>query len=195
MSKPSPNSQLRVESIKGWRLWLEKNHQKEGVIWLVFKKKGAGRVPFDYQMALDEALCYGWVDSLLKSIDEKEYMRKFTPRKATSTWSDHNKNHVARLIREDRMKAAGMNTIEVAKANGMWDKGIKLPEVNDSLPGALLNAFQANPGARDNYFKLPATEQKQFNIWINMAKRADTISRRVKEAILLLEKGEKLGLK
>jgi uncharacterized protein YdeI (YjbR/CyaY-like superfamily) len=195
MSKPSPNSQLRVDSIEGWRLWLEKNHQKEGVIWLVFKNKGAGRVPFDYQMALDEALCYGWVDSLLKSIDVKEYMRKFTPRKATSTWSDHNKNHVARLIREDRMKAAGMNTIEVAKANGMWDKGIKLPEVNDSLPGALLNAFQTNPGARDNYFKLPATEQKQFNIWINMAKRADTISRRVKEAILLLEKGEKLGLK
>ena len=195
MSKQGPYSQLRVDSIDGWRLWLEKNHQKEGVIWLVFKKKGAGRVPFDYQMALDEALCYGWVDSLLKAIDEKEYMRKFTPRKATSTWSDHNKNHVVRLMREGRMKAVGMNAIEVAKSNGMWDKGIKIPEVNDSLPGALLNAFQEHPGARDNYFKLPSTDQKQFNIWINMAKRADTISRRVKEAILLLEKGEKLGLK
>ncbi len=195
MSKQGPYSQLRVDSIEGWRLWLEKNHQQEGVAWLVFKKKGAGKVPFDYQMALDEALCYGWVDSLLKAIDEKEYMRKFTPRKATSTWSKHNKNHVARLMQEGRMKAAGMNAIEVAKSNGMWDKGIKIPEVNDSLPGALLNAFQEHPGARDNYFKLTSTDQKQFNIWINMAKRADTISRRVKEAILLLERGEELGLK
>jgi len=195
MSNKNQTGQLRVGSIEEWRLWLEKNHHKEEVIWLVFKKKGAGQVPFDYQMALDEALCYGWVDSLLKSIDEKEYMRKFTPRKATSTWSDRNKAHVKRLIRQGRMKAAGMKCIEVAKDNGMWDKGIKVPEVNDSLPGALLNAFQANLLARDNYFKLPSTDQKQFNIWINMAKRADTISRRVKEAILLMEKGEKLGLK
>jgi uncharacterized protein YdeI (YjbR/CyaY-like superfamily) len=195
MSKPGPYSQLRVDSIEGWRQWLEKNHQKKDVIWLVFRKKAAGRVPFDYQMALDEALCYGWVDSLLKSIDEREYMRKFTPRKATSTWSEPNKNHVTRLIQEGRMRAAGMNAIEVARANGMWDKGIRLPEVNDSLPGALLIAFQANPGARDNFFKLTSTDQRQFNIWINMAKRAETISRRVKEAVLLLEKGEKLGLK
>lgn len=195
MSRLSPPKQLRVDSIEGWNLWLEKNHQQEVVVWLVFKKKGVGKVPFDYQMALDEALCYGWVDSLLKSIDEKEYMRKFTPRKATSTWSERNKNHVARLIREGRMKAAGKKCIDVAKDNGMWDKGIKLPEVNDSLPGALLLAFQEHTGARDNYFKLPETDQRQYNIWINMAKRAETISRRVNEAILLLEKGEKLGLK
>jgi uncharacterized protein YdeI (YjbR/CyaY-like superfamily) len=93
------------------------------------------------------------------------------------------------------MTVAGIKTIEVAKANGMWDKGIEIPEVNDKLPGALLGAFQSNHMARDNYFKMAASIQKQYNIWINMAKRADTIRKRVDESIRLLEKGQELGLK
>lgn len=195
MSKQDQNSPLRVDSLEGWRLWLEKHHKDRALVWLVFKKKSRGQVPFDYHMALDEALCYGWVDSLLKTINEQEYMRKFTPRKANSTWSDHNKAHVARLISEGRMTAAGLNAIEVAKGNGMWDKGIQLPEVDDTLPGALLQAFQENSLARDHYFSMSLACQKQYNIWINMAKRAETIRKRVDEAIRLLEKGQELGLK
>jgi uncharacterized protein YdeI (YjbR/CyaY-like superfamily) len=187
--------QLRVKSIGDWRNWLIRNHDKAAAIWLVFRKKSTGSVPFDYQMALDEALCYGWVDSLLRTIDEHEYMRKFTPRKATSTWSEHNKRHVKRLIREGRMTDAGMKPIEAAKQNGMWDKGIKPPEVNDQLPDALLQAFQQHPLARDNYFSLSSRNQKQYNIWINMAKRAETIQKRVIESISKLKKGEELGLK
>jgi uncharacterized protein YdeI (YjbR/CyaY-like superfamily) len=187
--------ELRVKSIEAWRDWLHQNHDKEDVVWLVFKKKGAGPVPFDYQMALDEALCYGWVDSLLRSIDDREYMRKFTPRKPTSTWSQHNKRHVQRLIGEGRMTEHGMKTIEAGKKSGMWDKGIQLPEINDELPGALLQAFQYHPVARENYFKMKASGQKQYNIWINMAKRAETITRRVDESIRLLKRGEELGLK
>lgn len=193
--------QLRVKSIEAWKDWLEKNHSKEEVVWLVFqkmgsnKKKGNARVPFGYQDALDEALCMGWVDSLLKRIDEKEYMRKFTPRKPTSTWSERNKNRVEELILEGRMKPQGMKTIMVAKENGTWDKGIKAPEVDESLPGALLSAFHAHPLARDNYFALAPRAQKQYNIWINMAKRSETIHKRVSESIRLLEKGKELGLK
>ena len=107
MSKADTAKSFRAPTIEAWKEWLHKYHQKEEVIWLVFKKKGSGPVPFDYQMALDEALCYGWVDSLLKSIDDNEYMRKFTPRKPSSTWSDHNKRHVARLIGEGRKPAVG----------------------------------------------------------------------------------------
>ncbi len=191
----SPYKKLQVDSLEGWKEWLKKNHDKEEVIWLVFKKKSAGEVPFDYQMALDEALCWGWVDSLLKSIDEHHYMRKFTPRKSSSTWSEHNKKHVERLILEGRMTEAGMKTIDAGKKSGMWDKGITPPEVNDQLPGALLHAFQNHPKARDNYFKMRESHQKQYNIWINMAKRAETIHKRVSESIRLLEKGEELGLK
>lgn len=184
-----------AESIEAWESWLESNHQTETVGWLVFKKKGSGPVPFDYQMALDVALCYGWVDSLLKAIDELHYMRKFTPRKPKSTWSEINKRKVEMFTHQGRMKPAGLRTIEVAKVNGMWDKGIKLPEVDDTMPGALLSAFQNHPGARDNYFNLIPSEQKQYNIWINMAKRAETIRNRLDESIRLLENGEKLGLK
>jgi uncharacterized protein YdeI (YjbR/CyaY-like superfamily) len=186
---------LQADSIEAWRSWLRKNHDHEDLVWLVFRKKGKGPVPFDYQEALDEALCMGWVDSLLKKIDEATYMRKFTPRKATSTWSDRNKERVEQLILEGRMMPPGMRTIEVARENGMWDKGIKPPEVDESLPDALLSAFQNNPQARDHYFALPSRAQKQFNIWINMAKRVETVRKRLDESIRLLEKGEELGLK
>lgn len=186
---------LQADSIEVWRSWLKKNHDREEVVWLVFLKKGAGPVPFGYQEALDEALCMGWVDSLLKKIDETTYMRKFTPRKATSTWSDRNKKRVEQLILEGRMMPPGMRTIEVARENGMWDKGIKLPEVDENLPDALLSAFQHNSQARDHYFAFPERAQKQFNIWINMARRAETVRKRVDESIGLLEKGEELGLK
>jgi len=186
---------LQADSIEVWRSWLAKNHDKEDIVWLVFRKKGKGPVPFDYQAALDEALCMGWVDSLLRRIDEVSYMRKFTPRKATSTWSERNKERVEQLILMGKMKPAGMKTIEVARGNGMWDKGINIPEVDETLPGALLTAFQDSPLARDHYFTLPARAQKQFNIWINMAKRAETVRKRVDESIRLLEKSQELGLK
>ncbi len=174
---------------------MKKNHDREAVIWLVYKKKSTGSAPFDYDMSVDEALCYGWVDSLLKSIDEKEYMRKFTPRKPASTWSDHNKRRIRRLIGEGRMTTAGMKTVEEGKRSGMWEKGIKPPEVDDAMPAALLHAFQTRPAARDNYFKMTKRCQSHYNIWINMARRAETIHKRVEESIRLLEKGEELGLK
>jgi uncharacterized protein YdeI (YjbR/CyaY-like superfamily) len=195
MNKENVPNQLRVGSIGEWAQWLDANHDREDVVWLVFIKKGMGQVPFDYHMALDEALCNGWVDSLVKTIDEKEYMRKFTPRKPSSTWSETNKKKVEWLTMEGRMKPSGVRTVEVARENGMWDKGIKIPEVDDSLPGALLNAFQTNPEARDSYFAMDPRKQKQFNIWINMAKRTETVTKRVEESIRLLERGEELGLK
>jgi uncharacterized protein YdeI (YjbR/CyaY-like superfamily) len=195
MDRNEAMKQLRVDSIEAWRTWLLQNHNREDVIWLVFLKKGSGPVPFDYQDALDEALSMGWVDSLLKKIDENSYMRKFTPRKPTSTWSGRNKERVEQLIRQGRMMPPGMKTIEVARKNGMWEKGIQPPEVDESLPGALLTAFQSNSRARDHYFGMARSMQKQYNIWINMAKRAETIQKRVEESIRMLESGEELGLK
>ena len=194
-------NQLRAESIEAWKDWLHKHHNTKDVVWLIFQKKGFGKrkgttnVPFGYKEALDEALCMGWVDSLLKRLDEKEYMRKFTPRKPSSTWSEINKKRVEELILAGRMMPPGMKTIEVARENGMWDKGVKLPDVDDSLPEALLSAFQGHPEARDHYFGMALRAQKQYNIWINMAKRAETVRKRLDESIRLLEKGEELGLK
>jgi uncharacterized protein YdeI (YjbR/CyaY-like superfamily) len=187
--------QFHADSIEEWRSWLRENHDREDGVWLVFRKKGTGPVPFDYPQALDEALCMGWVDSLLKKIDATFYMRKFTPRKASSTWSEVNKKRVEALVLQGRMMPPGMKTVEAAKENGMWDKGARPTEVDDSLPGALLAAFQDRPAARDHYFSMTASMQKQYNIWINMAKRPETVRKRLEEALRLLEKGEELGLK
>jgi len=187
--------QLQADSLEEWKSWLRKHHDTEDGVWLVFRKKGKGPVPFGYQEALDEALCMGWVDSLLKRIDEYTYMRKFTPRKATSTWSERNKARVEQLILEGRMMPPGMKTVRIARENGMWDRGVQKPEVDDSLPAALLSAFQDHPLARDHYFALAERAQKQFNIWINMAKQAETVRKRLEESLRLLEKGEELGLK
>jgi uncharacterized protein YdeI (YjbR/CyaY-like superfamily) len=195
MSDNKEIKQLRVRSIREWQQWLEKHHRQETGVWLIFRKKGKGPVPFDYPMALDEALCYGWVDSLLRTLDEKEYMRKFTPRKKSSFWSELNKKKVARLIEEGRMRPAGMELVTAAKESGMWDKKVPIPEVNDDIPGALLQAFKEHRQARDCYFRMTRSHQREYNIWINMAKRAGTIHQRVEESIRLLEKGEQLGLK
>lgn len=195
MNKEADKHILRVDSIEAWSSWLRDRGETEKLVWLVFRKKSLGKVPFDYQMALDEALCYGWIDSLLKRIDDQEYMRKFSPRKPSSTWSEINKKRVQWLIDEGRMTLRGQRCIDVAKKNGMWDKGVQPPLVDESLPGALLHAFQSSPTARDHYFALPERKQKQYNIWINMARRADTVQKRLSEAIQKLERGEELGLK
>ena len=200
MSKAAEEKPLRFGSTGEWARWLEKHHASARVAWVVFMNKGNAKkrgeeVPYDAEMIRDEALCWGWVDSLMKKIDEREYMVKYTPRKDTSTWSDKNKKRVEELTRMGRMRESGMRCVEVAKKNGMWEKGVQPPEVDDSLPGALLAAFQENPLARDGYFGLPGQARKYYNIWINMARRPETVQRRLKEALLKLERGEELGLK
>ncbi|MCK4991241.1 MAG: hypothetical protein KAS29_12170, partial [Bacteroidales bacterium] len=162
---------LRFSDRNAWKDWLSKNYDRKEVAWLVFRKKGTTKVTFDYEGALEEALCYGWIDSLIRGMDEKEYMRKFTPRKNNSVWSDSNKRRVEMLIKAGRMAKPGMEKVRAAQKNGQWDKEAQRPEVNEETPGPLLHAFVSNPLARDNYFKLSFTCQKQYNIWINMAKR------------------------
>jgi uncharacterized protein YdeI (YjbR/CyaY-like superfamily) len=186
---------LRVPGLEEWGKWLGEHHDTEDGVWLVFRKKSSGPVPFTYGEALDEALCHGWVDSLIKAIDHKEYMRKFTPRTASSTWSATNKDRVEQLIAQGRMTPAGMAVVEAAKKNGMWDRGVERPEFNEETPAALLEAFETNPAARDNYYGMKHSHRRQYNIWINMAKREETVQRRVEESLRLLERGKELGLK
>ncbi len=187
--------QLRVPSLDAWRDWLGENRDTSEGIWLVFRKKGTGPIPFTYDEALDEALCHGWVDSLIKAIDDREYVRKFTPRKETSNWSEVNKKKVGELVAQGRMTPRGMALVEAAKKNGMWDRGVERPEISGEIPAALLEAFRENPAAKKNYDGMKQTHRRQYHIWINSAKREETVRKRVQEAIRLLEKGEMLGLR
>ena len=143
--------ELKFDYREAWRKWLHDNHDKEDEVWLIFKKKGTQPVTFNYQEALEEALCYGWIDSLVRRINETMYMRKFTPRKTSSIWSATNKKHAEILIQSGRMAGPGMRKIQDAKKNGQWDRKMERPEVSDEIPGALLHAFMTNPLARDNY--------------------------------------------
>ena len=177
-----------------WRNWLLKNHDSERELWLVFFKKGSGIQAIDYNGAVEEALCFGWIDSIVRGIDGLKYMRKFTPRKDSSLWSASNRKRVEKLIREDRMTPSGMRKVEVAKRTGRWIPPDR-PEIIFKPPAEFINALRENPIAKLNYEGLSQTHQKEYIGWIITAKREETRQRRIRESLTLLQEGKTLGLK
>ncbi|MFQ5633390.1 MAG: YdeI family protein, partial [bacterium] len=125
--------QLYFKTSLEWRKWLHDNHDKETAIWLIFYKQNTGKPTMEYEAAVEEALCYGWIDSIIKKIDEAKFARKFTPRKDDSKWSESNKKRVALLIEQKRMAAIGLAKIEAAKKNGQWDKSDR-SQINFEIP-------------------------------------------------------------
>jgi uncharacterized protein YdeI (YjbR/CyaY-like superfamily) len=177
-----------------WSEWLGQHFEREDEIWLVFYKKGTGIASIEYEAAVDEALCYGWIDSIIKKIDEQRYARKFTPRNDNSKWSESNKRRAEALIADQRMTEHGLAKIEAAKRNGRWykDERTVIPQ---EFPAEFRKALEQNPAARKNFEDLSPTEQKRYTIWIALAKRPDTRLKRINESMALLEAGQKLGLK
>lgn len=116
-------STLYVKERRQWRAWLEKNHavEKSG-IWLVYYKQHTGKPTLEYNESVEEALCFGWVDSLVRKLDEKKFARKFTPRKDNSSWSESNRKRVEKLIAQKRMSDYGMAKVKAARASGTWHK-------------------------------------------------------------------------
>lgn len=187
--------EIRISSRKELRNWLSKNHDKEKEgIWLVFYKKDAGRPTMEYEEAVEEALCFGWIDSIIKRLDETTYCRKFTPRKPNSKWSALNKARVARLIRKGKMTASGFAKIEAAKQSGLWDVDPR-PNISFDLPVEFSKALNGNKRAKSYFERLSPTYKKQFIGWIVTAKRPETKEIRIRESISLLEQGMKLGLR
>ncbi len=186
--------EIYCESLSVWRDWLEKNHACSKGIWLVFYKKESGKPTLDYEESVEEALCFGWIDSIIKKIDEVSYVRKFTPRNDRSPWSQTNKKRVEKLIREMRMTAAGWAKVQIAQQNGEWDKPPQ-PRIQFEMPEELQEALIQNSHAQKFFASLTRTDQKQFITWIAVAKRPETRQKRVHEVVELLEKGQKLGLK
>src|SRR4051812_1463734 len=113
---------LLCASVEEWRQWLQENHTGHDGVWLRFAKKNSGLVSITYDQALDEALCFGWIDSQVKTFDEYSYRQKFTPRRSKSIWSKRNTEHVARLIEEGKMMPAGLAEVERAQADGRWQQ-------------------------------------------------------------------------
>jgi uncharacterized protein YdeI (YjbR/CyaY-like superfamily) len=175
-----------------WHEWLAKYGDKEREVWLVYYKAATGKPTISYQESLEEALCFGWVDSIIQKIDEEKYTRKFTPRKAGSKWSEANKLLVAKLIREGRMTVAGLARVDfpLPEAQTARPKRPSLP-----LPVWLKAGLMTNPKAWEHFQKLAPSHQRNYILWISDAKKEETRQRRIREAIQRLEKNETLGLK
>jgi uncharacterized protein YdeI (YjbR/CyaY-like superfamily) len=191
VKKPSERQCFRDR--RDWRAWLAENYATAREIWLVIRKKHAAKAGLTYVEALEEALCFGWIDGILKRIDDEKHTVRFTPRRKNSIWSELNKNRVATLIQEGRMTEAGLARIKEAKANGQWAKAAAREDVT-VVPPELTAALADNDQARENFEKLAPSYRKQFLYWIGSAKRDETRAKRIKTAIRMLMANRKLGM-
>lgn len=170
--------------------WLSKNFEQQTGVWVKFAKKGSGVTTVNYAEALDVALCYGWIDGLVNSLDEKFYLQKFTPRRAKSNWSKINKEHVARLIKEKRMQPAGLLQVEAAKKDGRWDAAYNSPKTM-VIPQDFLNLLSKNKKAEEFYRTLNKTNTYFISFQLATAKKSETREKRMQKIIGMLERGEK----
>ncbi|TKG94232.1 hypothetical protein EYV94_13190 [Puteibacter caeruleilacunae] len=172
-----------------WREWLETNHSSKSSVWLIFYKKETQQPTIDWSEAVDEALCFGWIDSLKKKIDDERYMQLFSKRKPNSTWSKINKDKVKVLIDEGRMTQAGLRTVVIARENGMWSF---LDDVEKLIiPDDLEIAFNKSNGSKEFFLSLTKSIRKGMLAWIVMAKREETRKKRISELVSAASKGEK----
>lgn len=162
---------------KSWRAWLEKNHSKEQGVWLIYYKKSSGKNRVSYADAVEEALCFGWIDSIMHPIDEHKYKQKFTPRKTKSVWSALNKKRVEKLIKENLMEPAGLKIIATGKENGSWTK-IDHVE-NFEIPGDLKKTFSRNKKLAKYFEGLGKFRQKQWLYRLGNAKLPETRAKRI----------------
>ncbi|HET6981919.1 MAG TPA: YdeI/OmpD-associated family protein [Myxococcaceae bacterium] len=161
-----------------WREWLEKNHTRDVGVWLISFKKATGKPRVGYDESVEEALCFGWIDSTERSVDEDRLMQLFTPRRARSVWSQSNKSRVERLIAAGRMRPAGLVKIEQARQDGSWDAYTVVESLE--VPPDLEVAFKTGPaGARSNWDAFSPSSRRVILWWVHSAKRPETRARRV----------------
>ena len=166
---------------KTWRQWLQKHHTKEPGVWLIYYKKNSAKSSVAYNESVEEALCFGWIDSIMKPIDEEKYMQKFTPRKVKSVWSALNKKRVEQLIEQNLMQAAGLAIIDLGKQNGSWTK---LDHVESyTIPPDLEKTLAKNKKVFKYFEALSKSVKKQWLYRLGNAKLPETRAKRIKEII------------
>lgn len=181
---------LDVRDGEEWRAWLQARHAVSPGVWLVFHKRHTGRESVSYEAAVCQALCFGWIDSLVRRLDDDRYARKFTPRNPRSNWSATNRRRWLELRSEGLLAAPGL---AMAPADLMPPQAAApvIPE----LPDYVAAAFRAEPQAWRFFRSLAPTHRRRFVTWIHTAKRPATRQRRIRESLALLAAGRKLGLR
>ncbi len=183
--------ELLVEDAGAWHAWLHRHHADHPGVWLVLRKKGGQTTALTYAEALDEALCFGWIDGQLRRRDEASYRQRFTPRRPTSAWSLHNVENVARLTREGRMQPAGAAAVEAAKAQGRWQAPYP-GQADMQVPPDLAQALAAEPAAAAAFEGLDAVNRYAIVYRLTTVKRAQTRERKLAEYVAMLARGESL---
>jgi uncharacterized protein YdeI (YjbR/CyaY-like superfamily) len=180
-------ARLHFERVDEWHGWLEAHHRQREGVWLVSWKPRTGKPGIAYEAAVEEALCYGWVDSTTRSLDEERGMQWYAPRRLGSLWASSNKERVLRLETEGRMTDAGRAAIEAAKADGSWS--VLEPVEALVVPDDLAAAFAEHPDATEHWDTFSASAKRAYLVWIYTAKRAETRTRRVAECADLVALG------
>lgn len=180
---------LDVRSRDRWRQWLEEHHDSVSAIWLVFHKRHTGIAGISYEDAIEEALCFGWVDSLVQRLDESRFARKFTPRKADSKWSTSNRRRYKNLKSRGMLAAPGLSRPPT-------DRNGDAPRPRPAtLPAYIEEQLKTNARAWNHFQQLAPSCRRAYIAWIDSARRDETKQRRLSEAIRMLAAGKKFGLK
>ena len=182
---------LQLASQEEWEAWLDAEHGTSDGVWLKLAKKGSGVETVVYAEALEVALCYGWIDSQVARLDERFYLQKFTPRRARSKWSRINRDKIEELTRQGRLKPAGLEQVELAKADGRWDAAYASP-ANVAIPDDLQAALDASPQAAEFWERLNKSNRFAIVFQLEDAKKPETRTRRLEKFVGMLERGEKL---
>jgi uncharacterized protein YdeI (YjbR/CyaY-like superfamily) len=181
--------ELLVPDAEAWRAWLVENHLHAQGVWLVLSKKGGRTTELDYPAALDEALCFGWIDGQVGRRDDATMRQRFTPRRQRSAWSRRNVEHITRLSAQGRLQPAGLAAVEAAKADGRWAAAYAGPAAAE-LPDDLAAALGRSPAARAMWDMLTSQNRYAITYRIAQAKRAETRARRIADFVSMLERGE-----
>lgn len=185
MTKSPELAFLTVPTRAAWRDWLAENHQTSPGVWFVFYKKATGQPTLTYSEAVEEALCFGWIDSLPKKMDDERHALKFSPRKPRSVWSKLNKQRIEKLLEAGLMTPVGQAKIDAAKQNGSWTELDDVEEMR--VPDDLAAALAPNETARRNFGGYPPSLKKQILYWIQSAKRPETRQARIEKAVAAAE--------
>lgn len=177
---PAPATDFKTvhpKTRKAWRTWLVKNHLNSPGVWLIYYKKSSGKAKMVYNDAVEEALCFGWIDSTLRPLDEERFMQRFTPRKPKSGWSGLNKKRIEKMTAAALMTNAGLEKIEAAKKDGSWESLDHIDAIQ--LPGDFEKALSKNKKAKTHFDNFPQFSKKQFLYHINQAKTEATRKQRI----------------
>ncbi len=181
--------ELLLADARAWRDWLGQHHGESPGVWLVLHKKGGQVTTLTYDQALDEALCFGWIDGQLGSRDGESYRQRFTPRRSRSAWSARNVEHVERLMASGRMHAAGRAAVDAARADGRWSAAYA-GQGTATMPADLEAAISANPAAKAMLDTLSSTNRYALIYRVNTVKGAVTRAKKIARFVAMLERGE-----